>query len=199
MDARYGAAMDTNEARVELPAPERQPEDRPRARVLVVDDEAAIRKTFRYCLEDAGCEVTCADSAEVAENLVQRMVFDLCLLDLRLGNASGIELLPVLRTAAPWMRIIMVTAHSSIDSAVSAMRAGASDYVIKPCSCEQLRASAERQLSAQRMELRLEELERAVGANEADDALASRSPLMRQIVDTAHSAASADVTVLLLG
>src|SRR6185312_15680065 len=111
MDARYGAAMDTNEARVELPAPERQPEDRPRARVLVVDDEAAIRKTFRYCLEDAGCEVTCADSAEVAESLVQRMVFDLCLLDLRLGNASGIELLPVLRSAAPWMRIIMGTAH----------------------------------------------------------------------------------------
>ena len=191
--------MDTHQARIEPLPPERTPEDKPRARVLVVDDEAAIRKTFRYCLEDAGCDVTCADSAEVAESLVQRMVFDLCLLDLKLGNASGIELLPVLRTAAPWMRIIMVTAHSSIDNAVLAMRAGASDYVIKPCSCEQLRVSAERQLQAQRMELRLEQLERAAGANEADDALSSRSPLMRQVVDTAHSAAGADVTVLLLG
>jgi NtrC-family two-component system response regulator AlgB len=194
--------MQNNNVRVEtnpVEVPERAPEDKPRARVLVVDDEAAIRKTFRYCLEDAGCDVTCADSAEVAENLVQRMVFDLCLLDLKLGNTSGIELLPVLRSAAPWLRIIMVTAHSSIDNAVAAMRAGASDYVIKPCSCEQLRAAAERQIAAQRMELRLEQLERAAGANEADDALASRSPLMRQVVETAHSAAGADVTVLLLG
>jgi NtrC-family two-component system response regulator AlgB len=194
--------MQNNNVRVEtnpVEVPERVPEDKPRARVLVVDDEAAIRKTFRYCLEDAGCDVTCADSAEVAENLVQRMVFDLCLLDLKLGNTSGIELLPVLRSAAPWLRIIMVTAHSSIDNAVAAMRAGASDYVIKPCSCEQLRAAAERQIAAQRMELRLEQLERAAGANEADDALASRSPLMRQVVETAHSAAGADVTVLLLG
>lgn len=169
------------------------------ARVLVVDDEPAIRKTFRYCLEDAGYEVTSADSAEVAENLVQRMVFDLCLLDLRLGAASGIDLLPALRAAAPWMRVVMVTAHSSIDNAVLAMRAGASDYLVKPCSCEQLRVAAERQISAVRMELRLEQLERAIGSNEADDALASRSPLMRQVVETARSAASADVTVLLLG
>ncbi|MGN6314171.1 MAG: sigma-54-dependent transcriptional regulator [Rhodanobacteraceae bacterium] len=191
--------MEPNKAHVELLSPERMQEDRPRARVLVVDDEAAIRKTFRYCLEDAGCDVTCADGAEVAERLVQQMVFDLCLLDLKLGSASGIELLPVLRSAAPWMRIIMVTAHSSIDNAVAAMRAGASDYVIKPCSCEQLRAAAERQINAQRMELRLEQLERAAGADEADDALASRSPLMRQVVETAHSAAGADVTVLLLG
>ena len=177
------------------------PPSRPqaRARVLVVDDENAIRKTFRYCLEDAGCDVACADGAEAAENLVQREVFDVCLLDLKLGNASGIELLPALRTAAPWLRVVMVTAHSSIDNAVEAMRAGASDYLVKPCSCEQLRLAVDRQLSTQRMELRLEQLERAIGADEADDALASRSPAMRQVVETARSAASADVTVLLLG
>ncbi|MEO7148448.1 MAG: sigma-54 dependent transcriptional regulator [Rhodanobacteraceae bacterium] len=173
--------------------------DKPRARVLVVDDEASIRKTFRYCLEGVGYEVTCAESAELAGNLVQRMVFDLCLLDLKLGPASGIDLLPALRNAAPWMRVVMVTAHSSIDNAVAAMRAGASDYLVKPCSCEQLRVAAERQLTAQRMELRLEQLERAVGADEVDDALASRSPLMRQVVETTRSAAPAEVTMLLLG
>lgn len=171
----------------------------PRARVLVVDDEMSIRKTFRYCLEDAGLEVTCADSAQLAENLVQSTVFDLCLLDLKLGNASGIDLLPVLRAAAPWMRVVMVTAHSSIDNAVAAMRAGASDYLVKPCSCEQLRTAAERQLSTQRMELRLEQLERATVRSEGDDVRASRSPLMRQVVETAHSAAASDVTMLLLG
>lgn len=171
---------------------------KPRARVLVVDDETSIRKTFRYCLEDAGLEVTCADSAQLAENLVQNTVFDLCLLDLRLGSDSGIELLPSLRAAAPWMRVVMVTAHSSIDNAVAAMRAGASDYLVKPCTCEQLRMAAERQLSTQRMELRLEQLERVV-RNDADDVLTSRSPLMRQVAETARSAAAADVTVLLLG
>jgi len=190
---------DTNDTMAN-PDPIAQPsKPQSRARVLLVDDESAIRKTFRYCLEDAGCDVTCAESAELAENLVQRVVFDVCLLDLKLGDASGIELLPALRAAAPWLRVVMVTAHSSIDNAVEAMRAGASDYLVKPCSCEQLRLAVDRQIVAQRMELRLEQLERAAGADEADDALASRSPAMRQVVETARSAAGADVTVLLLG
>src|SRR6185312_2150385 len=136
---------DTNDTMAN-PDPIAQPsKPQSRARVLLVDDEAAIRKTFRYCLEDAGCDVTCAESAELAENLVQRVVFDVCLLDLKLGNASGIELLPALRAAAPWLRVVMVTAHSSIDNAVEAMRAGASDYLVKPCSCEQLRLAVDRQ------------------------------------------------------
>src|SRR6516164_3734922 len=109
-----------------------------KSRILLVDDEQSLLRAFRYCLEDAGHRVATATDAEQAEQLVQTDVFDLCFLDLRLGNDSGLELLPKLRQYAPWLRVVMVTAHSSIDSALDAIRAGAVDYLVKPCSCEQL-------------------------------------------------------------
>ena len=66
-------------------------------RILLIDDEQNILRTFRYCLEDAGHKVATATDAAQAEQLVQRDVFDLCFLDLRLGETSGLDLLPVLR------------------------------------------------------------------------------------------------------
>ena len=109
-----------------------------RGKVLVVDDESAILRTFRYCLEDAGFVVATAQTSAQAEARLEQDVYDVCFLDLRLGDENGIDVLPKLRTAAPWMRIVVATAHSSIDSAVEAMRAGAHDYLVKPCSAEQL-------------------------------------------------------------
>lgn len=66
-------------------------------RILLVDDESAILRTFRYCLEDAGYNVSTAGSAAQAEALLLRQVFDLCFLDLRLGEDSGLDLLAQMR------------------------------------------------------------------------------------------------------
>jgi two-component system, NtrC family, response regulator AlgB len=104
----------------------------PPAGVLLIDDEPAILRTFRYCLEDAGFRVATAHNSELAMAALEREVFDVCFLDLRLGDESGLDLLPQLKAAAPWMRIVVATAHSSVDSAVVAMRAGAHDYLMKP-------------------------------------------------------------------
>jgi len=68
-------------------------------RILLVDDEAAILRTFRYCLEDEGYDVAGASSATQAEALLQRQVFDLCFLDLRLGEDNGLDLLAQSPTA----------------------------------------------------------------------------------------------------
>ncbi len=84
-------------------------------RILLVDDEAAILRTFRYCLEDAGYEVAGANSAAQAETLLQQQVFDLCFLDLRLGDDNGLDVLPRMRLQAPWMRVVIITAHSAIE------------------------------------------------------------------------------------
>lgn len=111
-------------------------------RILLVDDEAAILRTFRYCLEDRGYTVMTAASAAQAEAILQRQVFDLCFLDLRLGEDNGLDVLQQMRLLAPWMRVVIVTAHSAVDTAVDAMQAGAADYLLKPCSPEQLRLSA---------------------------------------------------------
>src|SRR5215469_4726586 len=70
-------------------------------RILLVDDESAILRTFRYCLEDEGYSVATANSAAQADALLQRQVFDLCFLDLRLGEDNGLDVLGHMRNQAP--------------------------------------------------------------------------------------------------
>lgn len=91
-------------------------------RILLVDDESAILRTFRYCLEDEGYTVATANSAAQADALLQRQVFDLCFLDLRLGEDNGLDVLAQMRIQAPWMRVVIVTAHSAVDTAVDAIQ-----------------------------------------------------------------------------
>ncbi len=153
-------------------------------RILLVDDEAAILRTFRYCLEDRGYTVVTAASAAQAESILQRQVFDLCFLDLRLGEDNGLDVLAHMRVVAPWMRVVIVTAHSAVDTAVDAMQAGAADYLVKPCSPEQLRLAAAKQLEVRQMAARLEALEGEM--QKRSDALGSNSPMMMGVLETAR-------------
>ena len=166
-------------------------------RILLVDDESAILRTFRYCLEDEGYSVATATSAMQADTLLQRQVFDLCLLDLRLGEDNGLEVLAQMRLQAPWMRVIIVTAHSAIDTAVDAMQAGASDYLVKPCSPDQLRMVAAKQLEIRSLAARLEQLEGQ--ARKPGDDLDSHSPAMMAVLETARQVAGTDANILILG
>jgi NtrC-family two-component system response regulator AlgB len=166
-------------------------------RILLVDDEAAILRTFRYCLEDEGYSVATAVSAPQAEALLQRQVFDLCFLDLRLGEDNGLDVLAQMRVQAPWMRVVIVTAHSAVDTAVDAMQAGAADYLVKPCSPDQLRMAAAKQLEVRLLTARLEALEGEV--RRAGDVLESQSPAMMAVLETARQVAGTDANILILG
>jgi NtrC-family two-component system response regulator AlgB len=166
-------------------------------RILLVDDEAAILRTFRYCLEDEGYSVATAASAAQAETILQRQVFDLCFLDLRLGEDSGLDVLAQMRVQAPWMRVVIVTAHSAVDTAVDAMQAGAADYLVKPCSPDQLRMAAAKQLEVRQLTARLEALEGEV--RRAGEGLFSQSPAMMAVLETARQVAGTDANILILG
>ncbi|MFC4860506.1 sigma-54-dependent response regulator transcription factor AlgB [Pseudomonas sp. MAHUQ-62] len=166
-------------------------------RILLVDDETAILRTFRYCLEDEGYSVATAASAAQAETILQRQVFDLCFLDLRLGEDSGLDVLAQMRVQAPWMRVVIVTAHSAVDTAVDAMQAGAADYLVKPCSPDQLRMAAAKQLEVRQLTARLEALEGEV--RRAGEGLFSQSPAMMAVLETARQVAGTDANILILG
>ncbi|QIB51638.1 MULTISPECIES: sigma-54-dependent response regulator transcription factor AlgB [Pseudomonas] len=166
-------------------------------RILLVDDEAAILRTFRYCLEDEGYQVITASSAAQAEAVIQQQVFDLCFLDLRLGEDNGLDVLAHMRIQAPWMRVVIVTAHSAVDSAVNAMHAGATDYLVKPCSPDQLRLAAAKQLEVRQLAARLEALEGEV--RKRSDSVTSRCPAMMGIIETARQVATTDANILILG
>jgi len=166
-------------------------------RILLVDDEPAILRTFRYCLEDEGYQVATAASAVQAESVLQSQVFDLCFLDLRLGEDNGLDVMARMRVIAPWMRVVIVTAHSAVDTAVDAMQAGAADYLVKPCSPDQLRMAAIKQLEMRQMAARLEQLEGEVKQPQAR--AESQSPEMMAVLETARQVATTDANILILG
>lgn len=169
-------------------------------RVLVVDDDRQIQRSFRLCLEEAGYQVATAGDAVTTEQKLTESVFDLCFLDLRLGDASGMDLLPRLRQQAPWMRVIMVTGESSVELAVAAIKSGAADFLVKPCPAAVLLGTAARQAQARSLEKRVQMLEAGAANSQSGQAdPASGSPTMRRLLETARQVADTDASVLILG
>src|SRR5689334_9541679 len=96
--------------------------------LLVIDDEASLRRTLRTALESMGHRAAEAATGSQALDALRRQRFDAAFLDLRLGQEKGLDLLPELLRAAPGLHVVVVTAYASLDSAVEAMRRGAFDY-----------------------------------------------------------------------
>src|SRR5664280_2481735 len=90
--------------------------------VLVVDDESNIRKTLSICLEAEGHHVTAVSNFQDAVSEASRRTFHMAFVDLRLGTASGLDLIPVLFSGSLLMKFVVITAYSSVDTAVEAMR-----------------------------------------------------------------------------
>jgi NtrC-family two-component system response regulator AlgB len=107
--------------------------------ILVVDDELNIRKTLTVCLETEGHHAVAVSNFEDAVHEASRRSFDLAFVDLRLGTADGLDLIPSLLAQTPWLKIIIITAYASIDTAVEAMRRGATDYIPKPFTPAQVK------------------------------------------------------------
>src|SRR5690348_490641 len=101
-------------------------------RVLVIDDEENIRLTLSLCLEADGHNVTAVGMVQAALVEVSRRAFDLIFLDLRLGLDNGLDLIPRLLAENPWAKIVVITAYASVETAVEAMKRGATDYLPKP-------------------------------------------------------------------
>ncbi len=167
--------------------------------VLVIDDEANIRKTVAMCLESRGHRVTAVSNARDAETEAARQVFDLAFLDLRLGTSNGLELIPVLLASAPWLRIVVITAYASVDTAVEAMRSGAADYIPKPFTPDQVIQVAERVQAMRGMEQRIKTLEEDLNRLHPEIDFHSNHPGMQRAVQLARQVAGTDATVLLRG
>ncbi len=169
----------------------------PGGRILAIDDDRGLLDAFSICLEGVGYRVSTATSLQDGLRLAAVQPFHVCLLDRNIGYDSGMDALPRLRELAPNMRVIMVTAHSRVDDAVLAIAEGAADYLVKPCSPEQLRIAVARQMDTLRLLDRIERLEREVPA--VREHPPSRSPKMAQVLAVARQVARTDANVLLLG
>src|SRR6185295_7489615 len=100
--------------------------------ILIIDDEASLRQTMARILQRVGYEVTTASNAKDGLALVTQHPFDLVYLDIRMPDMSGLELLKTIHIKFPDLPIILFTAQPDVNSAVEALRRGATDYLLKP-------------------------------------------------------------------
>lgn len=111
--------------------------------ILVVDDEKNIRMTMSQSLEPLGLPIETAVNGEEALSLLRTRSFSLVFLDLKMPGLDGMEVLQIIRQEWPKLRVIIITAHGTIDSAVKAMKLGAVDFVQKPFSPVEIRDLAQ--------------------------------------------------------
>jgi two-component system, NtrC family, response regulator AlgB len=170
--------------------------------ILVVDDEPNIRRTLALQLGSRGHRVSTAGSVEEAKAEVGRRRFDLALIDLRLGTASGLDLLTWLRAEDPGLKIVVITAYASVETAVEAMKRGAADYLSKPFGPVELDLALEKAAVLTGLEHKVQALEgdlALAGRAETDADLGSQNPAMQATLRLARQAAGSDVRVLLRG
>ena len=117
-----------------------------RAKILVIDDEPGIRFFLEELLTSDGHQVVAVESATAALRCLTAAEFDLALVDLRLKDIGGMEVLATLRQLSPDTVVIVLTGHASLETAVEALRQGAHDYLFKPCKTVELRDSIRRGL-----------------------------------------------------
>jgi DNA-binding NtrC family response regulator len=124
------------------------------ARILVVDDDENIRKVEVAILEDEGYTVESVGTAKEAIEKSKRKFYNVALIDIRLPDMEGIELLTKFRETTPKMRKIIVTGYPTLQNAVDAVNKGADGYIVKPFDVEKVLKTIEKQLSKQREEKR---------------------------------------------
>jgi two-component system, NtrC family, response regulator AlgB len=167
--------------------------------ILIVDDEPNIRKTLSIALEAEGHRVLAVSNSKDATAEASRRFFDLALVDLRLGTESGLELIPAFRATCPWMKIVVITAYASIDTAVEAMRRGAFDYLPKPFTHAQLVLLMGRVAAVRALEQRVAALQEALNEASPEADLTSRSAAMQRTLALAQQVADSDATLLIRG
>ena len=170
-----------------------------RASILVVDDDKAFRIATKTLLEDEGFQVTLAGDGEEAMERIDAEEFDILLSDMVMGKVSGLDLLTKVKTRRPELPVIMVTGFGSIQTAVDAMRQGATDYLTKPTNNDELLIKLRRVLEMQRQNRELRSLREELHSTYSLGNMVSRSPAMRHIIQLIQQVSNTDVTILIQG
>jgi NtrC-family two-component system response regulator AlgB len=164
-----------------------------------VDDEKSICSTIEAALKGAGHQVEVADSGEMAISLMRRNIPEILLTDLRMDGISGLDLLSKTREYFPQVTVVIMTAFGTIDTAVSAMKNGAYDYLVKPFTPEQLEHLVERIEEFRKLREENTKLRDQVDALSMPSAIVTLNPRMQKVLDTAKKVAVTDSSILITG
>ncbi len=172
----------------------------PHATVLVVDDEPGMRHFLEGALSSRAGQVLCAGSAEEADALLARHRFDLAIVDIALPGRSGIDWLRDLRASANPCEVVLITAFADLETAIQALRAGASDFLLKPFRVTQVLGAFQRGMERSRLRRENWVLRRALRQSRPPaPALVGQSLVIRGLQAALQRYATVDSTVLLTG
>jgi DNA-binding NtrC family response regulator len=168
-------------------------------RILIIDDELAIRESLDTLLTLEGFSVTLASDGAAGMDLVARNEYDLLLLDLALPGESGIELLPRILETQPNLPVIMITAFGTVGNVVDAIRAGAENFVQKPWDNEKLLADIRTAIARHRAEEEIVQLKRTLKQRYNFENIVGKSEPMLRLFDLIAQVAPSRSTVLIQG
>jgi two-component system, NtrC family, response regulator HydG len=167
--------------------------------VLVVDDDHAHRTMLRTLVGGWGYDVTEADDGSAAIAKVRERPYDLILMDVRMLKVSGLEALEQIKTFNPAIPITIMTAYSSVETAVEALKKGAYDYLTKPLDFDKLRLTIERAMEHVRLKEENRILKENLGKHFDMQNIIGRSPAMINLLETVAHVAPSEATVMITG
>jgi DNA-binding NtrC family response regulator len=167
--------------------------------ILIVEDEAKMRRLLELNLVEDGHKIFSAGDAETGLKLLRENSVDLVLTDLKLPGMNGLEFLQALKRQNAALPVVVMTAFGSVETAVDAMKAGASDYVLKPFSLGEMRMVIRKELDVHNLREENRSLREALGKKFAHPNVVARSAKMQEVLATVERVAPTNSTVLLGG
>ncbi len=167
-------------------------------RVLIVEDESLIRWSLRQKFEERGYQVVEAETGQAALNAFQSGPFDLILLDYRLPDITGLDVLHGLRQLDQDAVVIMMTAYSTIETAVEAIKLGAFNYIAKPFQMDEMLVTVDKALETTQLRREVRELRRTLQEQYGIDAIIGRDASMLRLFETIKQVARTGVSTVFL-
>jgi len=170
-----------------------------RKKILVVDDDDAHRTMLRTLVGGWGYDIVEADDGSTAMEKVQERPFDLVLMDIRMLKVSGLEALDRIKAFNPSIPVTIMTAYSSVETAIEALKKGAYDYLTKPLDFDKLRLTIERAMEHTRLKEENRLLKESLGKHFDMQNIIGRSPAMMSLLETVAHVAPSEATVMITG
>lgn len=167
--------------------------------ILIIDDEEELRFILKQRLKRRGYEVSEAGTAQEGMALLSQEIFEGVLLDIRLPDGDGLALLQEIKKQQPELQVIMLTGHGTLESAIEAMKAGAFDYLTKPCNLSELELTLQKALEQRKLLVENTGLKQVVHRQNIEPQIIGSSPALQSLMELTRKVARTDTPVLLLG
>lgn len=170
-----------------------------KSRILVVDDEASMRELLVIMLKREGYHVEDASDGKVALEVLQGNDFDLVISDIQMPRMTGIDLIRRIREQELDVVVMMITAFSTTEQAVEAMKLGAYDYITKPFKNDEIRLVVKNALEGRKLRQENRSLRKALGQRFSFDMLVGKSPAMKRLISLIERVSQSQASVLVTG